>query len=1455
MSSDPLAIESAPSPAIDVAPTAPAPDRTPVTHPARQFVLRFGPYLVTTVLLLLGYLHYGEGAFYSLSDRFYRNWAFPEFRYSDLIWLYLRDGLAQQPIPYLDYPLEYPPLTGLVSYLLSFLPDLPTYYLLSYLILALSALSTVWALRRLPGANPWLFAAAPALFFYTGHQWDGIAILVTAVSLVAIVRGRENWGALGLAAGVSLKLFPVVFLAALLIDRLRRRQYRAALEIAAISGFVTLAVNLPLALANFQNWSWFIRWNRDRLADAGIWILWRGLPTPETTTYSLIAVAVGGLIITALALRAKGPLVLPLGATYLLWWMLANKTFTTHLVLWVFFAIALLGVSWWLWGSIVATDLIGFQLGNFINLYNVADFQHTPLIQKAVLYIYDPLQIVRSAIFLVAVAWGLRATWRARPVLATAPVGQESAKPSGNGFPRFPWHRDAPRPIAVGRRRILPWPAIRVWLAVLAVFALATVVMTWPYALHLADSTVVGFDPLLQIWLSQWIQHALAANPLALYDANIFHPFAQTLAYTDANVPGALLAWPLDLLTSNPILTNSLLVLASFVLAAAGIYALVTEITRNRAAGLVAGLAYAFIPYRMVHLWHLNWLQSAWLPWIAWLVLRLIQRPSRWGAVLLGVLVAVQTLTSFYFAVQIAILAGTLVIAALIAQPRLRGREFLTTIALAASVALILIVPLYLPYLQVRAEQGLERSLSEAEHYKATAVSYVQIAPWAEPNPVWGWLGQRPGPNEALTQVGQAEHADGHRHPEIVIEDALFPGLLAVIGAVIGVIGWRRRRWLVAALAAVAVIAVVLSLGPSWGPRDGTGISLPYRYLYEYVPFFRAMRVPSRLGGLANLAIVVLFGLGIATTWRWLAPRLRDRWRRPASIAGTALLAGLVLLELNAVPIPLEAVDRGPDQAAPYQWLAAQEPGAVMEFPAESIFADPAGSSVRRHIGLTMFWSTTHWLPLVNGNSGFIPEPYSDYIEAFVGELTRADGTRTGRISHVSPETVGLLRELDVRYLVFHRARYRAEDWPAVAASLAAAEGQIEKVGDFGDASIYELQATVPPTPRPRLTLWSPTLLADDMPWAPLVTVENPAREPVLLSHTEPATLSITWYDSQGRELWRGTEELPLPTVLSSDQILCDFEECEVAGGDFPDDLPEPDDELWRPDEEGHYFVRLVLDGDQRLSCLVDLDVTTDLDQALEISPRSPFRWGECVPGARNPVNAPGEVPFRSGTPSITFIGGTAAVQVPLITRDNEEVRGWFLLAPPGSLTPWTEPAYQSPIQQRLVRGDEQTEFDWLEEIGGKVPTGVYGLTIWFHQRDGAEWSHAYGGGYQLAPVVVENGVARWAGPVRITLARQNFHFASGQTTRLRLEVAGTSSKVECVGEWRLMGPVGTTVVAGGHVTRCGRPEISIPARVPPGRYRLELDATAIRGDRVSLSDGLSTVITVTESARPGQPR
>jgi hypothetical protein len=1411
-----------------------------------------GPFVLSTVLLLLGYVYYLPGTEYSLSAEHYRDWAFPAFRYSDLVWLYLRDGLEHRPVPYVDYLLEYPPLTGLLSWLVSWATDLPAYFSWTYLILAGSSLASVWALQRIYGANPWLFAAAPALFFYTGHQWDMAAIGVAAVSLVAMQRGREGWGVFGLAVATSLKLFPVVFVAGAMVERLRNRQYRSAMGIGLVFGIWSLLFNLPVALSNVEGWSFFFRWNRDRLADSGLWVLWRDAPTTDLTRWSLIAAFTGGLALTMLALRARGPVTLPLGATYLLWWLLVNKTFTTHLMLWVMFSLAILSAPWWLWGLTVAIDVVGFQLGNYLNLYNISDFRHAPLIRKAVENIYDPFQLARSAVLFACTCWGIAriqnggvaTAYRAPPHLGIV------SRVAVSGSANLPLH--------------VPWkcvlPAARLGAVVGLAFTALTVVMTWPYAVHLTDSTIVGFDPLLQIWLSEWIHHALLTNPLGLYQANIFYPFSQTLAYTDANIPGALVAAPLRLLTDDVILTNSLLVLGSFVVAGTGVYAVVDCLTKNRAAGLVSGIMYAFLPYRMVHLWHLNWLEGALLPWLLLALVQLLERPTIVRGVLLGVLAGTLILTSFYFALQILLVCGVVALAKSIAFRAIPSPELAKSVGVSVLVAVVITVPLLLPYLEVQKEQRLERTIVDAEQYKALPGSYWQLAPWDLPNALQRTFGLRAGPNESLSEVGQGRHADGHQHAEIVIEDALYPGALAVGFACVGVAFSRRYRWLAIALAVVALIAILLSFGPSFGPRHGSGMPLPYGWLFDHVPFFRSMRVPARLGGLANLMLVLLAGFGIAATWSRIRLSKRLRLLQAHFITApllTTFLSALVLIDLWTGAIPLEPVDMRPEAGAAALWIATQPAGPVMEFPVESVFADPAAASVRRHYGETMFWSTLHWQPLVNGNSGFIPRAYSDFIERFVGTLQRPDGTFTPRISHLNAGTARLLQQIGVRYVVFLQPRYQAEDWLAITGELntLAETGMLTAAGQHGDSLVFLVNPAVPAIEAPRVSLFAPTLLTPDSAWAPWVAIKSLGDLPSVLALTQPPRLETTWFDAQGRLLAQDVRAVPLPAVLEDPWLLCGKTDCMTSRPfDDPSRLPPPEvTGSWVPQMPGHYVVKLRLFGDQPLECRVDLDLVAYEEEVAQRSPGERYRWATCIKGHLNPVNNPGALPFALSPPSVTLVENESVLDIAITPRQDEEVRGWFILAPPGSAQPWRESVYRSPVQQKLLSAGELEAFEWRATVGSDVEPGVYGLTVWFHRRGLSGWEHAAGGDVQLAPIIVgKDHAIRWAGPIRIRATGMPPLLVAGQANQIELQVSGDTSNTNCHSNWRLSS--GDDVKVSGNAGECSAPEITLPASVLPGPYRLQIDAYEDRNGSLTLSDAVSLPVFVTGSGHAGSP-
>ncbi len=1399
---------------------------------------RYGPYLLAILWLVAGYVHYAPGTAYSLSADHYRAWAFPAFRYSDIIWLYLRDHLSARPVPYLDYSLEYPPLTGLLSWLLSWLPGLPVYFAGAYMVLAASALLTTWALDRLPGSNPWLFAASPALFFYTGHQWDLAAIAVTAISLLALQTGRRSAGLVGLALGVSLKLFPIVFFVALTVESLRDRRWRQAMRDTVIFVVVTAVLNAPVAVVNREGWSFFFRWNRERLADSGVWVLWRDVATADLTRWSMVAALSAGAALTLLALRQKGPLTIPLGATYLVWWLLLNKTFTTHLMLWAILAIALVSAPMWLWVLTTGIDAAGFQIGNYLNLYNVPAYQHAPLIRTAVEHLYDPLQLARTGVLGAAAIWLVQ--------LLRDPDQRDcfSSQPSPQAR-----NHPAPRFLPLGAQtldRRERWSAA---VTATLVFTAAAVVMTWPYVANATSATAVGFDPFLQIWLSEWIQHALATDPRGLFAANMFYPFSQSLAYTDANVPGALLALPIRAVTGDPILTNSILVLASFVAAALGTFLLVRYVTGNQAVSLVAGLAYAFLPYRMIHLWHLNWLEGALVPWFILALLRMIDRPNTSRALIAGVLAAIITLISFYFAPQLALIAITVSASVWVSRHTWPNLPFWRASAIAAAVALALAFPFLVPYIQVHQQQRLERTLTDAEQYKALPGSYVQLAPWDTPNALQSAFGVRTAPNLSLTEVGQARHADGHQHAEIVTEDALYPGLLIIAFAGIAVV-WGRPRWLVVASAAIAAVAGLLSFGPSWGPPHADNPPLPYAWLFEHVTLVRAMRVPARLGGLVDLMLVLMAALGMQASWHCVGGRLRDESRTLAGLALTLLLSGFVLADLWTGPVPLEGVDRAPVTMSGAVWLASQPPGPVMEFPAESVFADPAAASVRRHSGEALLRSTIHWLPMVNGNSGFIPRAYSDFIERFVGELPRRDGSITGPLSHLDARSVRLLQQLGVRYAVFNLDQYADEDWPAVQGELdtLVERGDLELGGIHGNQQIYTVTPTLPAPASPRISLFAPTLVTPEDPWSPWIGVEAP-ETPTTLALTMPAQLTLDWYDDAGKLLRTSHQIVPLPAVMDDAALLCSVREC-LTSRPFADLrlLPHPERrDAWIPDQPGHYVVRARLSGDTPLSCQIDLDVVDGADEVTARGGDDPHRWAACIEEFAFPVNNPGLPPFDLADTAVTLAGNTVGVEFTVTARHDAPVRAWFILSPRGLPDPWQVAAYQSPIEEEVVRAGAPERFEWSLTLPASLAPGAYDLTVWVHYQSGGTWHHAVGGPATTDAVIVNaDGTLRRSGPVRLEMREDAISIPRDVAYALPIRVAGMHDSPTCWLRWSIRQVNGDRDSDG--VTTCEDPVLRLPLGLPLGAYRLTVGASVGDGQAAQLSDGVTAEVTVIES-------
>src|SRR5436190_15772286 len=169
--------------------------------------------------------------------------------------------------------------------------------------------------------------------------------------------------------------------------------------------------------------------------------------------------------------------------------------------------------------------------------------------------------------------------------------------------------------------------------------------MTYPQALHLRDRVHDDGDPLLNAWALAWVAHQLPRAPAHLFDANIFYPERRALAYSETLLVPATLAAPLGWWGVGPVLVYNIVFLSGFIVSGAGTALLVRTLTGSNAAGFIAGLVFAFLPFRIDHFPHLQLQQTQCLPFAMWAFHRLMRMGRARDGALFGAFTAGQTLS------------------------------------------------------------------------------------------------------------------------------------------------------------------------------------------------------------------------------------------------------------------------------------------------------------------------------------------------------------------------------------------------------------------------------------------------------------------------------------------------------------------------------------------------------------------------------------------------------------------------------------------------------------------------------------------------------------------------------------------------------------------------------------------------------------------------------------------
>ena len=416
------------------------------------------------------------------------------------------------------------------------------------------------------------------------------------------------------------------------------------------------------------------------------------------------------------------------------------------------------------------------------------------------------------------------------------------------------------------------------WQALLGYTAI-TAILLYPllaqFTTHIIGAPGDNFE---YLWKMQWFSNALLqAHVSPVFAPQIFYPPGSELTISEMSPANTLLLVPVTWLFGSTISYNVCIIL-SFILTAFFSYLLAQRLGASRGAAWVAGIIFAFCLRRFFHATgHFGMMGTEWLVLALYGWEGVLTRRRIWDGQVAGLGLALTTWTSWHYGTTFPFFIALYTLIRLGVRKLPELRYSWQPILLIAAIMIALILPLAQPYIEARARgETYQHLYAQVVRLSAPPQAYLLPNPF---HPWWGnWARQLypPDRDEQYVALGYSVM------------------LLALVGIWIG-----RKQRVVQALTVLMIINIVMSFGPELRLSDTTSLSLPARFVYNYVPILDGIRNWSRMAMYVALCAALLASLALTA--------LPRRWRK----VGVGLASALILLESVSV-LPLSATGPRP---------------------------------------------------------------------------------------------------------------------------------------------------------------------------------------------------------------------------------------------------------------------------------------------------------------------------------------------------------------------------------------------------------------------------------------------------------------------------------------------------------------------------------------------------------------
>ena len=244
-----------------------------------------------------------------------------------------------------QHPVEYPALTGLIMWLLSFLVSPSQTAIFDYyritaafqiVLLAISA----YLIFKLAGKKyGFYFILAPAVLYSLNRNWDIWAIAAMMLAIYLFEKKRFQLSAILLAVSIATKFFPIVLMLPIMIIFLRNKQIKLFIRYALTTAIAWTVINLPFVLINYEGWAYFYKFSAERGLGSASFFEITNIILPSVTFSSIHFYILNTLALVAVTtyfVRLKSVPTLAATSFFVMFgFILFNKQYSMQYVIWL----------------------------------------------------------------------------------------------------------------------------------------------------------------------------------------------------------------------------------------------------------------------------------------------------------------------------------------------------------------------------------------------------------------------------------------------------------------------------------------------------------------------------------------------------------------------------------------------------------------------------------------------------------------------------------------------------------------------------------------------------------------------------------------------------------------------------------------------------------------------------------------------------------------------------------------------------------------------------------------------------------------------------------------------------------------------------------------------------------------------------------------------------------------